>query len=203
MPSVETGCWWDEASGFLSSQNWNDDWQEKTAGVTLALRLWTEWMLPSQALMRGVGKSMIQVSITISPSLTVHQVPRSCGPSDCQKLSVLPSLNCSTPRFKNHSETASQLIPTGPTKQASASRWISTDLKKNKKKRAVENGTQREKKNGKNALYVDVRFPNRPDPPFPSRTIDSFPFTTISMLQNRNSLKETFVPKKCRPRKNN
>lgn len=64
---------------------------------------------------------------------------------------------------------------------------INRPEKKKKKKRAVENGTQREKKNAKNALYVDVRFPNRPDPPFPSRTIDSSPFTTISMQESFNS----------------
>ena len=98
--------------------------------------------------------------ITIPNSSSIFlEVPRSCGPSDCQKLSVLPSLNCSTPRFKKaHSETASQLIPTGPTKQASASRWISTDLKK--KKHAVENTQSKGKKNGEFALYVDVHPPS-------------------------------------------
>ena len=178
MPSVETGCWWDEASGFLFAIPKLKRWlarKNHRCGTGLA-SLDRMNVAKSSTHERGwkINDPGIHHHITIpSSSSIVLEVPRSCGPSDCQKLSVLPSLNCSTPRFKKaHSETASQLIPTGPTKQASASRWISTDLKKKKKQHAVEN-TQIGEKNGPlrcmmmsgfrpNLFILKFRPPNRP-----------------------------------------
>lgn len=94
----------------LSSQNWNDDWQEKNhrCGTGLA-SLDRMNVAKSSTHERGwkINDPGIHHHITIPNSSSIFlEVPRSCGPSDCQKLSVLPSLNCSTPRFKNHSETA-------------------------------------------------------------------------------------------------